>query len=201
MTSVFVLAGVVVGLQGAPVLEIPQSGWADIFFGSETDPQSVHGRAAISGLQNLQKKSQPKGVIEIRIWEGFGLTYLEGYRFRQEGGRWRGWWIQPALANRLDWKTNKYLLEFKAPKQGWEIFWKTLSENQITSLPDFSSLPGEKPLILDGISYVVEHSAGGKYRTYMYDNPHLQKGDWAELKSFRTIVRTVHNAFRDQVNR
>lgn len=189
------------GPQKSPVVDIPQNTWVDVFFNPVDDPQSINGRAKLSGLQDLQKKSQPVGVTEVRIWEGFGVTYLEGYRFRLEGNRWRGWWIQPALKDRADWKAKKFLHEFKPPQQGWQAFWKTLADNDLATLPDFSSLPGEKPTFLDGVSYVVEYTSGGRYRTYHYDNPHAQRGDWPELKKVKAIIRAVHDSFRDQVNR
>ena len=189
------------GTQKPPVLDIPSEPWVEVFFNPVDDSQSINGRAKVSGLQDLQKKSQPVGVTEVRIWEGFGVTYLEGYRFRLEGNRWRGWWIQPLIKDRSDWKAIRFLHEFSAPTIGWQAFWKTLVDNDLLTLRDFSSLPGQKPTFLDGVSYVVELSSGGRYRTYHYDNPHAQRGDWPEVKKMRAIVKAVHDAFRDQVNR
>lgn len=187
--------------QKAPTLEIPQDPWVGLFFNPVTDPQSINGRAKLSGLQDLQKKSQPAGVTEIRIWEGFGVTYLEGYRFRFDGKAWRGWWIQPAQEDKPAWKAKGYLLEFKAPKQGWPTFWKTLMDNHIQSLPDFDSLPGPKATVLDGVCYVVEYTSGGRYRTYMYNNPHSQRSSWPELTKLKAIVKSIHDSFRDQTVR
>jgi len=201
MLAILIVAATHLNLQKAPILEIPQDPWVDLFFNPVTDPQSINGRAKLSGLQDLQKKSQPVGVTEVRIWEGFGSTYLEGYRFRYEGKRWRGWWMQPAQEDKPAWMKQKFLQELKAPNQGWEAFWRTISENQLETLPDFESLPGPKATMLDGICYVVEHSAGGKYRTYMYNNPHSQRDTWPEVSKVKVIVKTIHDSFRDQVVR
>lgn len=188
-------------LQKPPVLDIPQDPWVDLFFNPATDTQAINGRAKLSGLQDLQKKSQPAGVTEVRLWEGFGVTYLEGYRFRFDGKSWRGWWLQPAREDRPAWKANNYVVELKAPKQGWQAFWKGLMSNDLPTLPDFESLPGPKATILDGVCYVVEHTSGGKYRTYMYNNPNSQRSTWPELTKLKAIVKSVHDSFRDQTIR
>lgn len=201
MISLIATAVLGLSLQKPPLLDIPQDPWVDLFFNPITDPQSINGRAKLSGLLDLQKKSQPVGVTEVRIWEGFGTTYLEGYRFRFEGKRWRGWWMQPAIEDKAVWKKQNYLQELKAPKQGWDAFWKTMTDNRLATLPDFESLPGEKATMMDGICYVVEYTAGGKYRTYMYNNPHSQRDTWPEIAFVKKIVKNIHDSFRDQVVR
>ncbi|HJP82335.1 MAG TPA: hypothetical protein VJ835_02415 [Fimbriimonadaceae bacterium] len=187
--------------QAPGTLDIPKASWPAIFFGEATDTQSIVGRTALSGLPNLQKKGVASGVTEIRIWEGFGLTYLEGYRFRKDSAGIRGWWIQPAQPGRKDWKAKNYLVEFKPPKMGWPEFWKSLEDLKISTLPDFESLDGPKNSMLDGVSYVVEFAQPGRYRTYMYDNPFSQKGKMPELDNLRNIVRAIHAAFRSQTVR
>ncbi len=199
MTLAVTLAVAAIGQQVA--LEIPKATWPDLFFGTTTDLQSIRGRTFLSNLPDLQKKRLPDGVLEVRIWEGFGVTYLEGYRLRRENGQWRGWWIQPALESKSDWKSKKYLMEFKPPKQGWDKFWADLTKQKITTLPDFEALPGKKDPVRDGVCYVVEYVTPGFYRTYMYDNPQTQTGDWPELKNVRAIVLAIHDAFRDQTIR
>lgn len=198
--STLILFAALMPVQKAPILDIPTSGWAELFFVPVTDPQSINGRAKASNLQDLQKKGLPVGVTEVRIWEGFGLTYLEGYRFRYENKRWRGWWIQPLRKDRPAWKATNYVLEFKPPEQGWDAFWKAMVSNDLPTLPDFKSLPGDKNDVLDGVAYVVEYAVTGKYRTYLYSNPQSQRGNWPELQKLRTIVKEIHNSFRDQTN-
>lgn len=184
-----------------PKLDIPNTGWVDIYFGQEADAQSIRGRSQVSGLPNLQRKAVPSGVTEIRVWQGFGLTYLEGYRFRHENGKWRGWWIPPLAPNKKPMKAANFLLDLKAPKVGWDSFWKRLDENGILTLPDFESLPGPKQTIHDGVSYVVEVARSGAYRTYMYDNPNDQPDRWTELGKLKAIVKLIHDSFRDQTVR
>lgn len=192
------LSVALLAVQPQITLDIPNASWPEIFFGETTDRQSIRGRALLSNLPDLQRKRLPSGALEVRIWEGFGLTYLEGYRFRRENGWWRGWWIQPALENRATWKAKSYLMEFKPPQQGWESLWNDLSKRNIAALPDFDSLPGPKATVLDGVCYVVEYVTPGTYRTYMYNNPQSQTGKWPELTNLRAIVLAIHDAFRDQ---
>lgn len=204
MNLTLLFSALILGQKTAPIapkLSIPDASWPSIFFGIDSDAQTIRGRGKVSKLEDLQRKVLPPGVTEIRVWEGFGITYLEGYRFRQEAGKWRAWWIQPMIPTRTEWKAKNYLLELTEPAQGWAAFWKSLVANGIKDLPDFESLPGRKADVLDGISIVVEFASKGAYRTYMYDNPFRQPDNWPELAKVRAIVRELHNAWRNQIKR
>lgn len=175
--------------------DIPNATWEPLFFGEPKDPSSINGRAKLSNLPPLREVLLPKGVIEVRIWQGFGITYLEGYRFRFDGGKWKGWKMEPAIPGRKDLKDKKYLTELKPPTMGWPGFWKTMEKEKIYTLPDFDSLPGKKATVADGMSYVVEFQKAGKYRTYCYDNPTYQPKNWSEVDNMLSIAIALRKAF------
>ncbi len=90
------LLAATLGLHGRPpLLDLPKSSWVPDY--SSTDPQEIGGRARLSHLANLQTEALPSGTEEIRIWMGFGLTYLQGIRLRKEKGNWQAWWLMPDL--------------------------------------------------------------------------------------------------------
>jgi hypothetical protein len=192
-----VFALLVVGTQqpAAPTRDIPNASWEPIFFGDETDRQSINGRAKLGGLAPLRSKLLPKGVAEIRVWQGFGITYLEGYRFRLEAGNWRGWKLEPAIPGRKDLKDIRFQSPLKPPTQGWPAFWKAMEAEGLYTLSDFEALPGKKNTVLDGMSYVVEFQKEGKYRTYCYDNPSYQPKNWKEIDNIINIAKLLHQSF------
>ena len=175
--------------------EIPNASWEPIFFGDPSDRQSINGRARLSDLPPLREKPLPKGHVEVRFWQGFGITYLEGFRLRFDGGKWRAWKLEPAIPGRADLKHKKFLTELRPPSMGWPGFLKELESDGIYTLPDFDSLPGRKAEIVDGLCYVVEFQKAAKYRTYCYDNPTLQPRTWKEVDSMIRIAMLFRKAF------
>jgi hypothetical protein len=175
--------------------DIPNESWEPIFFGNDLkDAQSINGRAKLSDLPALREKVLPKGHIEIRIWQGFGITYLEGYRFYFDGGKWRAWKMEPAIPGRKDLKDKKFLTELKPPTMGWPEFWKGMDKEGVYTLPDFDSLPTKKNTVFDGMSYVVEFQKAGLYRTYCYNNPSYQPRG-KEVDSMLSIAILLRKAF------
>ena len=175
--------------------DIPNASWEPIFFGDATDRQTINGRAKLSYLPSLRDKLLPKGHSEVRFWQGFGITYLEGFRLRFDGANWRAWKLEPAIPGRVDLKQRKYLTELKPPPMGWQDFWKQMEAAGVFSLPDFESLPGKKTDILDGLCYVVEFQKSNRYRTYCYDNPSRQPRTWKEVDSILRIAALLRKAF------
>ena len=158
-------------LQQTPLLELPKATWVGTFFGDASDRQSIVGRAALSGYGDLRKHLLPKHNEEVRVWGGFGLTYLQATIFRKKDGVWTATRLLSALPNtsRKDW-TKVYA----QPKSGWPTFWKKAEELGVWTLPDDSTIalaPGRGTL--DGFSYVVELQRDGRYRTYTYMNPNV----------------------------
>lgn len=168
---------------GGPKLVIPKDIWEPIFF------ESINRRARQSELSDLRKVVLPPGDLEVRLWEGFGLSKLEGYVLKRKGGRWQAIWLQPALPR---FAKGKYMRSLGKPKSGWERLWGDLTEHGLLTLPDSSELKEER-LILDGTSYVVEINREGVYRTYQYGNPDLQR--WPQAKQMLAIVGVIDREF------
>jgi hypothetical protein len=175
--------------------DIPNATWEHVFFGDVKDPQSINGRARLSDLPPLREKPLPKGHVEIRFWQGFGITYLEGFRLRFDGGKWRAWKLLPAIPGVKASKEKKYLSELKPPTMGWAAFWKAADAEGLYTLPDFESLPGKKATVLDGMCYVVEWQKAGKYRTYCYDNPTYQPRTFKEVENMLKLASLFRTAF------
>jgi hypothetical protein len=159
-------------------IEIPKAHWEPIFF------LAINPLAESASLQPLRQADLPKGALEVRVWVGFGLTPLEGFRLRRDGKQWSGLHAREGLGE-------KWPLSVKSvsPKAGWETLWTQVDAMGILTLPDSSTLPDEA-LCLDGVSYVVEISDGETYRTYMYGNPQEQK--WPEAKKIIEIVKILY---------
>ena len=155
-------------------LEIPDDHWVEIYF------ESIDEVAALVGVPPLQKKTLPEGSIELRFWQGFGLSSLEGTQITRTGDNWRGLRFTPNWSEDLTYQT--FAVE---PLQGWDSFWKKLEGFNIGSLPDASTLKSER-IVLDGVSYVVEISNGENYRTYMYSNPRHES--WSEARQIEQIA-------------
>lgn len=72
-----------------PKLVIPKATWEPIFF------EVIDERAAMSKLPSLRTLLLPKGDIEVRVWNGFGLSYLEGVVLRRQNQTWSAAWLPP----------------------------------------------------------------------------------------------------------
>ena len=62
-------------------LIIPKSIWEPIFF------KAIDERAGIANLSSLRVELR-KNDLELRLWNGFGLTLLEGFVLRRVSGKW-----------------------------------------------------------------------------------------------------------------
>jgi hypothetical protein len=181
-------------MQGkTPTLDIPKNSWVEIYF-ELVGEQSIDGRAKVSKLPNLRTTLLPRGEEEIRIWEGFGLAYLEGLRLQFKEGRWKASHILPLSEKNQKYKDKNFLLSVN-PVDSWKQFWKELTKQSFYTLPDFDSLPGQKATVLDGVGHVVEIQRQGNYRTYLYSNPDRQPKKWKELEQFLRIRSTLRRSF------
>jgi hypothetical protein len=150
-------------------LIVPDAIWEKIFF------ESINERAHIASLGSL-RVALPKDDLELRVWNGFGLTALEGFVLRRRSGTWSAVHldgIHPGLPKR------EYQKQLSAPKSGWDNVWRKLVEMEITILPDAEEI-GCSTTMLDGMSYVVELNYELTYRTYLYDNPSYAKCEQAK---------------------
>lgn len=168
---------------------IPNDTWERIFF------ETINERATIAKLPSLRVAALPKDDLETRVWVGFGLTPLEGFQLKRSNGQWAGIFMQgirPRVAQ------DQYQIVLRAPKVGWEEFWRTLVSKGLVTLPDARSIHCET-VALDGIGYVVEYNLENSYRTYMYDNPQFAKCE--EAKQIIEIIDTFYEEFGPQLPR
>jgi len=168
-----------------PKLRIPRATWEPIFF------DSINERARQSKLANLRTYSVPPGDIEVRLWEGFGITRLQGIRLQRTRGIWSGTWLSPATEK---FAGTDYKKPLPAPKSGWILFWERLVQAGFTTRPDSSTLPDDDFVVRDGMSYVVEINRERTYRTYCYENPDMHKR-WADKKMVE-LIKIIDEEFR-----
>jgi hypothetical protein len=159
--------------------EIPNAIWEPIFF------KSINELAAKADWKSLREAPLPSGSLEVRVWVGFGLSPLQGYSLRRDGSRWTGHYVVDDFQ-----QTNSVTVHDIMPKSDWSKVWIRLVQLDLLTLPDSSTLRGEKSM-LDGVSYVVEINQGGSYRTYQYGNP--QEQEWPEAKKILNIVQILHD--------
>jgi len=156
----------------APQVDVPPNSFALVSYGAPKDRQTILGRAAAGGYGDLRQKLLPTGDAEIRVWGGFGTTFLQGTILR----RVKGTWIAVRLLSEThNGKRRDWTKVYTGPKAGWPTFWSRAESLGIWTLPDDSTLPQEgRQTTKDGYSIIVETQRAGKYRVYAYNNPKLQ---------------------------
>lgn len=175
-----------------PQVEIPPKSFAVSAYGNAKDRQTILGRVAAAGFGDLRNKLLPLGDEEMRVWEGFGKTFLQGTILRKVGGTWIAMRLlsETQRGKRRDW-TKVY----PGPKTGWPTFWSLAESLGIWTLPDDSTLPQERRrTIRDGYSIVVETQRKGKYRVYAYNNPREQK-QWPTAARMMAIGKLLGSEF------
>ncbi|HEY0765630.1 MAG TPA: hypothetical protein VGD61_24840 [Pyrinomonadaceae bacterium] len=145
-------------------LIVPKSSWEQIFF------EEINKRARIAKLQGI-RVALPNDDLELRLWNGFGLTALEGFVLRRHAGEWSAIHLE-GIRPRLP--KLEYQKQLSAPKSGWNEAWRKLVEMGVATLPDAEEISCSGGA-LDGMSYVVELNYERTYRTYLYDNPSYAK--------------------------
>lgn len=163
-------------------LVIPQEGWEPIFF------KAIDARAKKANLPSL-RAPLAEGDLEVRVWGGFGLTPLEGFRLKHTSSRWSAAYLGSPFHGK---QREEYQRELAQPKSGWEGAWNRLVGLGILELPDAESA-GCSAGINDGYSYVVETNFERVYRTYLYDNPNFSK--CAEAKRMLSIAAAIADEF------
>ncbi|NOT58826.1 MAG: hypothetical protein HOP19_01240 [Acidobacteria bacterium] len=164
-------------------LYIPKDFWVDLFF------EAINERANKAGLSPLKTSTLPDGDLELRVWDGFGVTLLNGFVLKKKAGQWS--------AIKLIWGRDEKKTErvvalnhgVAEPAGGWDKFWQQLVDEGILSLPDASQIDCE-PSVLDGTSCVVELNLKGVYRTYKYGNP-----DYAECAEAKKMMKIACQLF------
>ncbi|MFN0111256.1 MAG: hypothetical protein ACKVZH_20525 [Blastocatellia bacterium] len=144
-------------------LFIPDEHWIGIFF------DSINKRAAKAELTDLKSVALTGDDLEIRVWEGFGLSGLGGFVLKRSNGYWEAIKLRPLQDN----ETQNPRESYPEPVSGWDAFWERLVSEGLLTLPDGSCFK-DYLRITDGVSYVVEINMNGSYRTYEYSNPLLR---------------------------
>ena len=135
---------------------IPQTRWERIYF------ETINEQTDKSQLANIRSKPLPHGDLEVRIWIGFGLGYLQGFILSQTSGEWAATYLTAH---------KQTIIKLQTPKSGWETAWLKLVNAGLLSLPDAEEI-NCRVYGRDGESYVAEYNMNNTYRTYLYDNPH-----------------------------
>lgn len=126
-------------------LIIPKTDWEELYF------EEINERARIGKLRTL-RVALPKDDLELRLWNGFGRTYLEGFVLRRRAGKWSAVYLNGVYRGV---PKREYQKQLSAPKSGWNEFWRKLVEMEIATLPDADEI-GCTNKTRDGMSYVVE---------------------------------------------
>lgn len=163
-------------------LEIPDAPWEPAFF------EGLERRTKKNELSSLRKTVLPDNDFEVRFWSD-RLEVISGVIIRRSGKEWSATYLGQRYAHEPSLVQQESL---GAPKSGWEVAWKKLTDAGILTLPDGSV--NCKAGALDGISYVVETNVNRKYRTYMYSNPQL--ANCSEAKRFLLIEAILSEEFQ-----
>lgn len=163
-------------------LVIPRATWEPIFF------ESINKRARTAKLASL-RAPLPEDALELRLWGGFGLSPLEGFRIRRDGARWSASYFGTRFERG---HFEDYTRGLAQPKSGWEGAWHRLVRLGLLELPD-AERAGCSTRVNDGYSYVVELNVERVYRTYMYDNPDESK--CADARRMLAIAEAVADEF------
>lgn len=169
-------------LAGSPELDIPEATWEPIFF------RSINALVDETEWPPLRGVEISEDTLEVRIWIGFGLSPLKGFRLQQTGEEWSAQYLRPVRKGEM---FAPAILEV-TPQRDWDEFWKNLTELGLLTLPDASTLP-HRSTVRDGVAYVVEIHNGQTYRTYCYSNPQHMEGPEAE--NIIAIIETIHREF------
>ena len=70
---------------------VPNARHDSILFNGLEERGGINGITNLSGLPELRKTNLGAGIIEVRIWRGFGLSPLEGVVLRRIDGLWTGY--------------------------------------------------------------------------------------------------------------
>ncbi len=141
-----------------------------------------------TGIGRLRNSVIGKDDIELSVWNGFGLTTLEGYVLKREKGAWSG--------RRLyeDYVRGEFVVRIvsvETPHIGWEALWVALKTRRVLSLPDAELIKCNGKM-QDGFTIVVEIRKGQDYRTYAYENA---DGVCPEASDVSAIFDSIKAAF------
>lgn len=159
--------------------EIPAATWERIFF------ENINQATAAVAMEPLRDKVLAKDTLEVRVWFGFGRSFLKGLVIEHRADSWCAHYV--AMTGMEEAKRHEV-----HPARPWPQVWDELCALGIFRLPDSSTLP-QGASVRDGVGYVVEYQTGGRYRTYEYGNPGYQP--WPEAESISRIGMLLAKEF------
>lgn len=161
--------------------------WETSFF------KALNERTKRINLPSLRTTPLGENDIEVRFWYDARPDIINGFVLRRLGNRWSAVGVRQV---RDRWPSAVIQEKLPRPKSGWDGLWKQLVDFGVLSLPDGYEKPECHTQVLDGMAFVIETNANGKYRTYRYDNP--QFADCDEAKRMNSIESLIGSEFRIQ---
>ncbi len=142
-------------------------------------------------LKNLREEYLSGDDFEVRVW--VTAFEIDGFILKRTTGNWSAVAIKEINCKEFNYypKDKLYKLgkiNLKTPKSGWQNTWQKLVETGILDLPDSDDIS-----YIDGMGYATEINQNGKYRTYIYSNPNLQKTE--EAKQMMKIGEIIADEF------
>ena len=129
---------------------------------------AAHALADSLGLPDLRRPLPDSGDVELRLWEGWGLTGITLLRLRRMGGHWSA--ERYVIDRRQDWRPGPL-----PDSVDWAARWRQTVAAGLFELPRWPSRPlkDQERVIEDGTLWLVEAQRGGHYWLAEADNPEL----------------------------
>ena len=108
-------------------IELPDSRWEPLFF------RLINRTTELGEFKELRKTKLNADDIEVRVWRGFGLGYLEGVILKRTNNQWKAFHVK---ADHYAEPEQAEVKELNPPKSGWHSFWKNLTEQGLLTLRD-----------------------------------------------------------------
>ena len=142
---------------------------ADLAGQTPLPPQAIFGDVVQRFAAELHlsplSAGVPLGILELRIWEGFGLTGVRLYQIHREGGHWSARRFYPVdHPDRIETEP----LDESLP---WAVRWSEAEAAGIWELTPSPARPSDYVPRDDGWSVVVEAAEGPRYNISGSDNP------------------------------
>jgi hypothetical protein len=125
--------------------------------------------AARAGLPDLGGASGPRGDVELRLWDGFGLAGIRGLILQRTRDQWRASLVEPAEGDR------GYTLLPLPDSVPWADRWRRAVQAGVLDLaPEAHRTDGG--VARDGFAVVLELREAARYRTAVSEAVDAQCG-------------------------
>lgn len=133
----------------------------------------------------IQKNKYKEQDIEVRVWLTYEVESIKRIIIKKKSGKWSAKYL--STKNKRTKEVN-----LGNPKSGWELFWKHLEEQKISSNLD-DSLVGAVEPFEESEEVIIESFVEGLYRHYSYNAPRFSEND--EGKRVVKILEIISNEF------